>query len=68
MVTANQKRFFFAHYGLTNRDLETYLAAALSAGGDYADLYAARTDALVAASRWGRPRQASSLHVIRNTL
>ena len=39
MVTANQKRFFFEHYGLTNHDLETYLAAALSAGGDYADLY-----------------------------
>ena len=39
MVTANQQRFFFDHYGLTNHDLETYLAAALSAGGDYADLY-----------------------------
>ncbi|HKM49053.1 MAG TPA: DNA gyrase modulator, partial [Terriglobales bacterium] len=39
MVTANQERFFFQHYGLTNHDLETYLAAALSAGGDYADLY-----------------------------
>jgi TldD protein len=43
MVTANQTsdkaRFFFQHYGLTHRDLEIYLAAALSAGGDYADLY-----------------------------
>jgi TldD protein len=39
MVTANQERFFFAHYGLTNHDLEIYLTAALSAGGDYADLY-----------------------------
>ena len=39
MVTAIQERFFFQHYGLTNQDLETYLAAALSAGGDYADLY-----------------------------
>src|SRR6201982_2341202 len=39
MVIANQERFFFEHYGLTNQDLETYLAAALSAGGDYADLY-----------------------------
>src|ERR1700719_2403084 len=39
MVTANQERFFFDHYGLTNHDLETYLTAALSAGGDYADLY-----------------------------
>src|SRR5437660_563286 len=27
------------HYGLAERDLERYLAAALSAGGDYADLY-----------------------------
>src|ERR1700683_3858625 len=42
MVTAHiadQEHFFFQHYGLTNHDLETYLAAALSAGGDYADLY-----------------------------
>ena len=39
MVTAIQERFFFQHYGLTNQDLETYLAAALLAGGDYADLY-----------------------------
>src|ERR1700728_1261095 len=39
MVTANQQRFFFEHYGLTNHDLEHYLGAALSAGGDYADLY-----------------------------
>src|SRR5665811_2446778 len=39
MVIANQERFFFAHYGLTNHDLEIYLGAALSAGGDYADLY-----------------------------
>ena len=39
MVTATQERFFFEHYGLTNHDLEIYLAAALSAGGDYADLY-----------------------------
>src|SRR5690348_7353334 len=31
--------FFFEHYGLTQADLERYLAAALSAGGDYADLY-----------------------------
>jgi TldD protein len=39
MVTANQERFFFEQYGLTNHDLELYLDAALSAGGDYADLY-----------------------------
>ena len=32
-------RFFFEHYGLNERDLEKYLAAALSAGGEYADLY-----------------------------
>src|SRR5215469_7384187 len=35
----DKARFFFEHYGLTERDLERYLAAALSAGGDYADLY-----------------------------
>ncbi len=32
-------RFFFEHYGLREADLERYLAAALSEGGDYADLY-----------------------------
>ena len=32
-------RFFFERYGLTEADLEHYLAAALSEGGDYADLY-----------------------------
>ena len=32
-------RFFFEHYGLRETDLERYLAAALSEGGDYADLY-----------------------------
>jgi len=31
--------FLFERYGLTQQDLERYLAAALSAGGDYADLY-----------------------------
>jgi TldD protein len=35
----DKNKFFFEHYGLTSRDLERYLAAALSAGGDYADLY-----------------------------
>jgi TldD protein len=34
-----EKRFFFAKYGLNENDLERYLGAALSAGGDYADLY-----------------------------
>src|SRR6516162_4909987 len=33
------KKFFFARYGLAQPDIERYLAAALSAGGDYADLY-----------------------------
>ena len=33
------KRFFFERYGLTEPDLQRYLAAALSAGGEYADLY-----------------------------
>ena len=35
----DKNRFFFEHYGLAERDLERYLGAALSAGGDYADLY-----------------------------
>jgi len=35
----DKQRFFFEHYGLTEHDLERYLSAALSAGGDYADLY-----------------------------
>src|SRR3954470_2182588 len=33
------RAFFFQKLGLTNRDLERYLAEALGAGGDYADLY-----------------------------
>src|SRR5438105_11496410 len=39
IITVMTNRFFFEHYGLTQPDLERYLAAALSAGGDYADLY-----------------------------
>jgi TldD protein len=35
----DRQRFFFEHYGVTEHDLERYLSAALSAGGDYADLY-----------------------------
>ena len=35
----DKARFFFEHYGLAERDLERYLGAALSSGGDYADLY-----------------------------
>src|ERR671925_1710063 len=38
-ITMSKNRFFSQHYGLSERDLERYLAAALSAGGDYADLY-----------------------------
>jgi TldD protein len=33
------ERFFFERYGLTQAGLERLLAAALSEGGDYADLY-----------------------------
>ncbi len=38
-TSVDKNRFFFEHYGLTERGLESYLSAALSAGGDYADLY-----------------------------
>src|SRR2546426_3773571 len=31
--------FFAQRFGLTERDLESYLSEALSAGGEYADLY-----------------------------
>jgi TldD protein len=33
------RQFFFDRFGITQRDLEKYLGEALSAGGDYADLY-----------------------------
>ena len=36
---SDRQRFFFENYGLSEHDLERYLGAALSAGGDYADLY-----------------------------
>jgi TldD protein len=36
---SNPDRFFLDRFGLTESDLEKYLAAALSDGGDYADLY-----------------------------
>src|SRR5216684_1521876 len=39
LISVNKEQFFFEHYGLTQADLERYLAAALSAGGEYADLY-----------------------------
>src|SRR5437762_13903068 len=38
-VNLDKHKFFFDRYGLTESDLERYLAAALSAGVDYADLY-----------------------------
>jgi TldD protein len=38
-VNLQTQRFFFDRYGMTEHDLERYLSAALSAGGDYADLY-----------------------------
>jgi TldD protein len=33
------RKFFFERYGMTQADVERYLSAALSAGGDFADLY-----------------------------
>jgi TldD protein len=33
------RQFFFDRFGITQPDLEKYLGEALSAGGDYADLY-----------------------------
>jgi TldD protein len=38
-MTMTHGNHFFERYGLSDRDLERYLSAALSAGGDYADLY-----------------------------
>src|SRR5436305_9377290 len=35
----NHKQFFFDRFAFTQGDLERYLGAALSAGGEYADLY-----------------------------
>src|SRR6266700_2762474 len=37
-MTQNQS-LFFQKFGITPNDLQTYLGEALSAGGDYADLY-----------------------------
>jgi len=36
---SDHREFFFHKFGLSQRDLERYLSEALSAGGDYADLY-----------------------------
>jgi TldD protein len=38
-METEKKKFFFEQYGINESDLERYLAAALSAGGEYADLY-----------------------------
>ncbi|MGH9475952.1 MAG: metalloprotease TldD [Terriglobales bacterium] len=38
-MTEPAAQFFFHHYGVSVGDLERYLAAALSGGGDFADLY-----------------------------
>ncbi len=38
-IMVDNNKFFFQHYGINTRDLERHLQAALSAGGDYADLY-----------------------------
>jgi TldD protein len=35
----SNKSIFFENYGVTTRDLESYLDAALERGGDYADIY-----------------------------
>jgi TldD protein len=39
LETLDHKRYFFTHLGLTERLLERCLHEALSAGGDFADLY-----------------------------
>ena len=39
IVGACRVNFFALHYGITDKDLERYLSAALSAGGDYTDFY-----------------------------
>src|SRR5437763_856482 len=38
-ASSADRQFFFEQFALTQQDLEKYLSAALSAGGDYADLY-----------------------------
>jgi TldD protein len=39
MTATMDKQFFFERYGVNEPDLQRYIAAALSAGGEYADLY-----------------------------
>ena len=38
-LSALHKKYFFEKFGITERLLERCLGEALSAGGDYADLY-----------------------------
>ncbi|MHB1857711.1 MAG: PmbA/TldA family metallopeptidase, partial [Acidobacteriaceae bacterium] len=38
-ASPDTRKFFYEHLGLNEQLLEQCLAAALSAGGDYADLY-----------------------------
>ncbi len=38
-TTLHHKKYFFEKFGITERLLERCLGEALSAGGDYADLY-----------------------------
>ncbi len=39
IAAPDHREFFFGKFGFTQSDLERYLSEALSAGGDYADLY-----------------------------
>ncbi len=39
MTSMDHKTFFLERFGISHADLERYLSAALSAGGDYSDLY-----------------------------
>ena len=67
LISVDKNRFFFDHYGLTERDLEHYLAAALSAGGDYADLYFEylSSTSLWWMSPWSSPHRRASRRVRR---
>ena len=38
-IMHSERKFFEGKFNVTEADLEKYLAAALSAGGEYADLY-----------------------------
>ena len=45
----SHRRYFFEKFGITERLLERCLGEALSAGGDYADLY---FESVTATSAW----------------